>query len=108
MTMKTAQKLMIAAAAALLFLSTAKADDQALALAHYEAKALGAVRNSLKDPDGARGLRLAPLAPLIGDTTALIFVIVNAKNSFGGYTGERLYAVSFKGGHVDEIVPVRP
>ena len=31
-----------------------------------------------------------------------VFVVVNAKNSFGGYTGDMLVVVAFSGGSIEE------
>jgi hypothetical protein len=73
----------------------------------YEIDAMTAVKMSLKDPDSARGLRMAPVRPLIGTKGVIVLVIVNAKNGFGGYTGDTLFAVSFQGGHVTGVAEVR-
>jgi hypothetical protein len=67
-------------------------------LAHYKADALIAVKKSLKDPDSARGLRLAPIPPAVADNKVVVFVIVNAKNGFGGYTGDTLFFALFEPG----------
>ena len=68
--------------------------------ANYKAVALAAVKRSLKDPDSLKTLRLyseMPPSPLPGGATA-VYVVVNAKNSFGGYTGDMLVVVAFSGG----------
>ena len=73
--------------------------------ANYKAAALAAVKRSLKDPDSLKTLRLyseMPPSSLPGGATA-VYVVVNAKNSFGGYTGDSLVVVSFKGGSITDV-----
>jgi hypothetical protein len=73
--------------------------------ANYKKIALAAVKRSLKDPDSVKTLRLyleMPPSPLPGGATA-VYVVVNAKNGFGGYTGDSLIVVAFKGGSVSDV-----
>jgi hypothetical protein len=71
---------------------------------NYKAVALAAVKRNLKDPDSLRTLRLAPMAPSAGlGGTTNVFVVVNAKNGFGGYTGDMMVVVAFRGGSITDV-----
>jgi hypothetical protein len=75
--------------------------------ANYKTVALKAVKEGLKDPDSVKTLRLSSVPPsdvggLHGVTTC-VFAEVNAKNSFGGYTGIVLVGVYFKDGRVVDV-----
>jgi hypothetical protein len=74
--------------------------------ANYKTVALKAVKEGLKDPDSVKTLRLSPLAPAdMGKLgTTCVFVEVNAKNGFGGYTGNTLVGVYFKNGTVVHVL----
>jgi hypothetical protein len=69
--------------------------------ANYKAAALVAVKHRLKDPDSVRTLRLSPVCPFdLPNGTTSVIVEVNAKNSFGGYTGLEAMSVYFKDGKI--------
>ena len=71
----------------------------------YNKVALAAVKASLKDPDSLKELHiLAGMPPSdMGRMGTNVFVVVNAKNSFGGYTGRVVVAVVFQAGRVKNI-----
>jgi hypothetical protein len=73
--------------------------------ANYKAVALKAVKEGLKDPDSVKTLRLSSVPPtnVPGFGTTCVFAEVNAKNSFGGYTGIVLVGVYFKDGRVVDV-----
>jgi hypothetical protein len=73
--------------------------------ANYKTIALAAVKKSLKDPDSVKTLRISETmqpSPLPGGSTG-VYVEVNAKNSFGGYTGLSLVVVQFKAGKIVDL-----
>ena len=103
------KKMMIAIIAAALLCSCADTEtNQAIKTrdlpANYGAVALAAVKSSLKDPDSVRTLQLSPdpINTRGGNTSVMVYV--NAKNSFGGYTGVEPVLVLFKNGQVIDIV----
>jgi len=69
--------------------------------ANYKGAALAAVKDRLKAPDSVRTLRLSAIRPFdLLDGTTSVIVEVNAKNSFGGYTGLEAVSVYFKDGKI--------
>ena len=72
---------------------------------NYKTVAIKAVKEGLKDPDSVKTLRPSSVAPtdVPGFGTTCVFVEVNAKNSFGGYTGIVLVGVYFKDGRVVDV-----
>jgi hypothetical protein len=68
--------------------------------ANYGPIALAAVKASLKDPASCTVLRLSDEPITNGNGRTGVFVDVNAKNSFGGYTGIQPVLVMFKDGQV--------
>lgn len=79
---------------------------------NYEELAF-AIKRSLKDLDSAR-MRVADMKPVrdaVNDNSQWVAgidvgVYVNAKNSYGGYTGEHLFQVSFAKGKVVNCIDV--
>ena len=69
---------------------------------NYKAVAAAAVKASLKDPDSLKTLTVGDITS--GNGKIGVFVYVNAKNSFGGYTGLQPVLVMFKNGRVVDIV----
>jgi hypothetical protein len=69
---------------------------------NYKAVAVAAVKKNLKDPDSVKTLRVGDITT--GNGKIGVFVYVNAKNSFGAYTGEQPVLVMFKNGSVVDIV----
>lgn len=68
-----------------------RADGQRLATPAEKAKVLDAARQVLKDPDSAKVSTLVVMPNPHGD--GLIFCgFLNAKNSYGGYTGDQMFA----------------
>lgn len=80
---------------------------------NYKELALAAVKRSLKDPDSAK-MRMADMKPVRGAVNANsqwvpgidVGVLCNAKNSYGGYTGEHLFQVSFYRGKIVNVIDV--
>jgi hypothetical protein len=110
-------KTMIAILAAALLCSCATAptpEPLSNLPANYKTVALEAVKQSLRDPDSVKVLRLSSLAPTpVGPRNAggvdgpvgatCVFVECNAKNGFGGYTGITTVGVFFKDGKVVDV-----
>lgn len=64
-------------------------------------KARGAITRALRDPESARfrGSNGIELGPWAGSTVRIDCGLVNAKNGFGGYTGEEpWYVITFQDG----------
>lgn len=68
------------------------------------ADAQRAVRAELKDPDSAKFRGIKALRDGEGKVTGFCGW-VNAKNSYGGYTGESYFIYSFKKGKVAIVPP---
>lgn len=76
--------------------------------ADYRKATAGALRATLKDPGSVRSPQISPPGPTLlgaarGGPTATVCVRMNAKNSFGGYTGIQDTAVVFQHGAVVDI-----
>jgi hypothetical protein len=72
--------------------------------ANYGAVALATVKAHLKDPASVTTLRLSETPMASGNGMTGVFVDVNAKNSFGGYTGIQPVLVEFKDRQVVGII----
>ena len=71
------------------------------------------MRGALKDPDSVRDASISPPAPgfvglLNGGNATVVCVRLNAKNSFGGYTGVKSTALIFRAGQVVGMLSDRP
>lgn len=63
-----------------------------------ESRAQASVRNSLKDPDSAK------FGKMVVVSAEMACIPVNARNSFGGYTGEKYVALKNSGDHGGWVV----
>jgi len=73
----------------------------------YRQAALAAVRKSLKDPDSAKDIEISTpktgFVPYRSFSGSVVCVRLNAKNSFGGYTGTAPFSVAFSNGKVIDV-----
>lgn len=72
--------------------------------ANYKTLALAAVKGQLRDPGSVQALRLTADPPYDDRGMTVVTALVNAKNGFGGYTGNIPAWVKFRDGRVVDVL----